>query len=78
MTFEDYERILTEQNGACSICGTDQPGVGRLRLVVDHCHATGRVRGLLCSNCNAGLGYFRDNPSLLASAISYLDRQSAS
>lgn len=78
MTLDDYERMLAEQNDACLICGTDQPGIGRLRFVVDHCHATGRVRGLLCNSCNSGLGYFSDNPSLLASAIKYLARQSAS
>lgn len=76
LTLADYDRMLTEQGGACLVCGSDQPGGGHLRLVVDHCHVTGRVRGLLCNPCNIGLANFRDDPTLLASAIRYLGRPS--
>lgn len=63
----EYNRMASEQNSMCRICGE----VGE-NLFVDHSHATGKVRGLLCNNCNAGLGMFRDNPEFLVSAISYL------
>lgn len=61
------------QQGICSICG-DTPEKG---LVVDHCHETGVVRGLLCSLCNIGIGHFRDNPRLLLGAIIYLKERSS-
>lgn len=51
---------------ACAICGGDK------RLSIDHDHSSGRVRGLLCSPCNAGLGMFKDDPERLAKAIGYL------
>ncbi len=56
--------------GHCPICRTDSPaGKG---WTVDHCHSTGAVRGVICSRCNAGLGHFRDDISLLEAAIDYL------
>jgi len=54
----------------CHICGGQCP-TGR-RLAVDHCHATGKVRGVLCANCNRALGLFGDNVALMAKAIEYL------
>lgn len=50
----------------CVICGAEGP------LVVDHCHETGRIRGMLCNHCNRGLGHFRDDPVLLEFAAEYL------
>ena len=78
MTAEDYDAMFKTQRGVCLICSRTQPGNGHVRLVVDHDHATGRVRGLLCNNCNIGLANFRDDPTLLASAIKYLDLPLAS
>lgn len=65
-SFDEYEKTLLAQDGKCAICGRKE------RLCVDHNHANGKVRGLLCSSCNKGLGFFKDNPQFLASAIQYL------
>lgn len=67
ITRADYERMYEEQTGRCRICGEDPE-----RLYIDHCHATGAVRGLLCWHCNSGLGHFRDDPDRLRMAIQYL------
>jgi hypothetical protein len=74
MTPEDYDAILTAQKGVCAICGVDKPSAHRRHFYVDHCHTTGKIRGLLCSSCNTGLGHFKDNPGLLTTAISYLEK----
>jgi hypothetical protein len=68
MTQEQYTEMLERQRGGCAICGKTEDK----RLAVDHCHITGRVRGLLCSRHNRGLGYFSDSPSLLNKAAEYL------
>ncbi|MFD6926534.1 endonuclease VII domain-containing protein [Streptomyces sp. NPDC059944] len=66
-------RLAQEQDGQCAICGApDVVEDGEPALHVDHCHETGRVRGLLCGACNRGLGLMRDDPRLLANAITYL------
>jgi formate dehydrogenase maturation protein FdhE len=64
-----YKKLLDEQNGVCAICFE----VPKTRLVIDHDHSTGQVRGLLCYNCNSGLGMFKDDKFLLASAYRYLE-----
>ena len=71
LSLADFDRILGIQGGGCKICG-EKPGKGRPNLHVDHCHATNRVRGLLCFACNAGLGHFRDNAEILAKASAYI------
>jgi len=68
MTPEKYDRMLVRQRGACRICRRETRKV----LCVDHRHATGWVRGLLCFKCNFGLGYFDDNPVRLVRAAAYL------
>ena len=55
ITSDDYNRMLAEQGGGCKLCGW-APQRGHRRLAVDHCHKTGRVRGLLCAVCNGGIG----------------------
>lgn len=71
LTPHQYAQILIDQKGVCAICG-HIPMVKT--LVVDHCHKTDKVRGLLCGHCNTGLGMFRDNIENLLSAISYLNK----
>jgi hypothetical protein len=75
----DYDSMLVKQEGKCAICGTSNPvGEGNttkrltFAFAVDHCHATGKVRGLLCNPCNRGIGFLKDDVDLLAKAIKYL------
>lgn len=72
MSPEDYEKLIEEQNNQCKICGKNGKDCRYKVLVVDHCHATGKIRGLLCDRCNIGLGKFKDNLALLDSAAKYL------
>lgn len=73
ITLDQYEEMLEAQDGHCAICPATTPGrANRKYLYVDHDHETGKVRGLLCGNCNDGLGRFIDDIDLLASAIMYL------
>jgi Recombination endonuclease VII len=69
---EFLEEILLAQNGKCPICGSQNGGGRHDVFVVDHDHDNGNVRGMLCNNCNLGLGYFKDDPKILKSAIKYL------
>lgn len=72
LTRQDYLAMFEAQGGGCAICGAPAADVIGRRLVVDHDHLTGDVRGLLCSACNAGLGHFGDDPKRLEGAIRYL------
>jgi hypothetical protein len=72
MTIDEYDALLAEQGGVCAVCGQ---APGDTALHVDHDHATGRIRGLLCFSCNRGLGCFNDDASLLANASGYLFRK---
>lgn len=74
ITLNDYNEILRLQHGVCAICASATPGRAGSYLHVDHCHITKKVRGLLCDNCNKGLGHFRDTTSLLNAAIKYLEK----
>lgn len=69
----EYEQILAAQDGGCAICGGPPTG-NHTRLAVDHDHDTGRVRGLLCGNCNSILGLARDDAERLRAAATYLER----
>lgn len=71
LTEAQYAELWARCAGRCAIC-TDELRDGRGGASVDHCHATGRVRGLLCGLCNTGLGRFRDSPALLDAAKAYL------
>lgn len=70
--FKDYEALMFEQDGACAICRTRKPGGNGNHFYLDHCHATGKIRGLLCNSCNMGLGKFGDDPENLDRAAYYL------
>lgn len=71
MTIAEYDALLEAQGGGCAICGELDPN---FRLAIDHDHKTGRNRGLLCSNHNRALGWFKDDRTLLIRAVQYLDR----
>ena len=74
ITADQYDQMIIDQNNGCAICGSTEMG-GRgegTRLAVDHNHETGKVRGLLCTSCNNGLGRFKDDPELLVKAATYL------
>ena len=78
ITSADYDALLIQQNSCCGICGRHADAVPRRKqdvrgLHVDHDHDTGLVRGLLCLNCNGGLGQLQDSPSILRAALRYLD-----
>ena len=74
-----YYSMLEKQNYVCAICHRPENAVGHRSglpraLAVDHCHETGKIRSLLCTNCNRGLGKFNDNIEFLKSAVQYLER----
>jgi hypothetical protein len=77
---EEYRKLLDDQGNCCAICETNPP-TGKAtrkknrRFAVDHCHATGKIRGVLCSNCNTLLGLAKDDVSILQKAINYLKSQ---
>lgn len=74
ITIEDFNKMFDEQLGHCAICGKHQTELGQ-SLCVDHNHDTGKVRGLLCINCNAGLGNFKDDSELVFRALEYLENR---
>lgn len=73
LTRLDVEALLAKQGGVCAICGKAEPGGKHKLFQVDHCHTTGKVRGMLCDACNRGLGFFRDNPNALRTAAKYVE-----
>lgn len=72
---KDYDQMLEKQGGCCAICGSKQTR-GTHSFSVDHCHITGMVRGLLCNNCNRGLGLLGDTIEGLMKAVKYLSTTS--
>ena len=71
ITLEDYDALFIKQGGCCAICGKTPAEQGRI-LAVDHCHSTGKVRGLLCTVCNMGIGHLGDSASRVRKALEYL------
>jgi hypothetical protein len=72
LTGSQYNTLFLFQQGFCKICGKHQNEF-KHALAVDHCHKTNKVRGLLCGNCNTGIGQLKDDVRLLQSAIDYLN-----
>ena len=74
ITSEEYEKVLQYQGGGCAITGRRHRKDGEeLLLAVDHCHRSGKIRGILESSVNKGLAYFQDDPVLLRAAAAYLE-----
>jgi Recombination endonuclease VII len=74
ITLEQYEEMLTAQNGRCAICDTSEPRGRHGVFHVDHCHETSVIRGLLCHGCNLSIGHFHHDPLILQAAIRYLGK----
>jgi len=83
ITVEQYDNILSEQKGRCAICGSESSQsrsyklVGRAKFSVDHCHTTGKVRGLLCTKCNRALGLMNDSIESVLRMAEYLKKHLA-
>lgn len=79
ISLQEFDRLQILQNNLCAICKQSQRGNHRwgtsLYLTVDHCHKTGKIRGLLCTDCNHALGRFKENIDILKNAIRYLEAQ---
>lgn len=71
LSIQQYNELFFSQNGCCAICKTDQKNLQK-RLFVDHCHDSGKVRGLLCSKCNHAIGLLNDNSSIIKNAMEYV------
>jgi hypothetical protein len=70
-----YAELVKKQNNKCACCGLEHTANDRSpELLIDHCHSSGAIRGLVCWQCNLALGKFSDNPWLLDKAITYLDK----
>ena len=80
LSLQEYDALEAAQGGLCAICQKPETAMDTRRpssirkLAIDHCHSTGKVRGLLCGCCNTGLGQLKDSPEILASALAYLKR----
>lgn len=74
LTPQDEDAMVAAQNGLCATCGKPPRGkINNTRLVVDHCHKPAKVRGMLCSKCNSGLGFADDSPTLLRKMATYIE-----
>lgn len=76
LTLEAWNNMLIAQNSCCAICKTHTDNCLHQQLSVDHDHTTGKVRALLCEQCNTALGKFKDSPELLREAADYVERHS--
>jgi hypothetical protein len=84
ISVEEFRQMLASQDGCCAICGCEPPeqddskplprGTASTRLHVDHCHTSGRVRGLLCGNCNTMIGLAGEDSKVLLAAVEYLEK----
>ena len=72
LTIEEYDALLEAQNNCCKVCGTHATNNLKGKLYVDHCHTTGKVRGMLCMKCNSALGLLNDDKELIQKLLDYL------
>ena len=77
LTKDDWMEMFERQNGRCDICRVQEHDAPRGTFYVDHCHATGRVRALLCHNCNMAIGQMSERSDLMIAAADWLKRQHA-
>lgn len=76
ITPEDYAELLVAQGNVCAVCREPETLIRKnsvCQLAIDHDHQTGRIRGLLCNNCNRALGMLNDNPEILRAPAAYLE-----
>ena len=78
ISLRTYSDLLEKQGNKCAICKTMEPGGSGRRFAVDHNRKTGVVRGLLCNNCNRGIGHLKENPETLRQAAKYLETNNLS
>lgn len=76
LTLADYEAMLVKQGGRCACCPTTAEEEKNGVLVIDHCHKSGKVRGLLCNACNTAIGLFKEDLDAIGKAIDYLRKHS--
>ena len=72
ISIEEYETLIESQNNSCKVCGTHAKNNLKGKLYIDHCHTTGKVRGLLCMKCNSALGLLNDDKELIQNLLDYL------
>lgn len=72
LSMNEYENMKKSQNNLCKICNGKNKKTTRDRLCIDHCHKTGKIRGLICDSCNNGIARFNEDISILKNAIKYL------
>jgi hypothetical protein len=75
MTLDQYDAMVVEQDGRCATCFKALEGGSKQHL--DHCHASGVVRAILCDTCNRALGYAQDDPTILRAMADYIERHQA-
>lgn len=73
LTYEQWEAMRESENYSCMACGITEEEIGGV-LDVDHCHTTGKARGLLCNACNTSLGRMNDNPTALRALADYIEK----
>ena len=73
MSLDDFNNILSRQNYSCAICKSKTPKRKNSGWIVDHCHTTGKVRGILCHPCNVAIGFLEDSVEILDNAKEYLN-----
>ena len=74
ITIEDYDNLLLKQNNCCAIC-KQHKSIFTKALAVDHCHVSGKIRGLLCTNCNRAIGNLKDSIDNIKNALMYMENQ---